>query len=246
MLKRHIQDYFRSLLPSPATGERLRKSASAASPADFVAAPPADFVAASPADFVAAPPAEPAAALRPAAAQRRPGFGLALFAAAAVLAVFAIGYSTGRRGTPPAGGVPPPGPAIALTDGPPPASTRPSLEPRLVLFKMHADWCPRSPKVAPIFQELGEKFANEPVLFVTFDITDAPRQRQAMLLAKSLGILDQIGDHRGEMIRMEPGLIRLVDRHAAEIVCTLRERGEQPEFEAALAHVLPRQPRGEP
>lgn len=227
MIKEQIRDYYRSLTPAPGTSARLVDLAGAA------------------------PDAVPHAALRAAGAQR--WRVAALLATAAAIAAFVIGYGAGRRGAATSGVTADgassgqsPGPAIALTDGPAPASTRPSLEPRLVLFKMHADWCPRSPKVAPIFQELGEKFANEPVLFVTFDITDPPRQRQAMLLAQSLGILDQIGDHRGEMIRMEPGLIRLVDRHAAEIVSTLRERGEQPDFEAALAHALPRKPRAEP
>ena len=115
-----------------------------------------------------------------------------------------------------------------------------AFRPRLVLARMHADWCPRCPTIAPIFEELTGKYGNEAVLFVTLDITDPQTQKQAMLLATSLDIWGHIGiEYNGDRVKIEPGMIRLIDREKGESLGTLRAVDEQPQLEDALAHALP-------
>ena len=55
------------------------------------------------------------------------------------------------------------------------AAVAPEDEPTLVAVQIHADWCPRSPEVAPIFAELLSQYGHEPILFVSLDITDDVR-----------------------------------------------------------------------
>ena len=44
---------------------------------------------------------------------------------------------------------------------------RSNATPGLIAVQIHADWCARSPEVAPIFTDLLTEYGNEPVLFVT-------------------------------------------------------------------------------
>jgi len=117
-----------------------------------------------------------------------------------------------------------------------PPAAAPAPMPRLLLMEVRADWCPRTPVVIPIFQELSERYRNEPVLFVSFDITTEGTRRQAAYLAASLGLSDILGR------RWEPGLLQLVDREQGVIVESLRETFERPRFERALTDALPSPP----
>ena len=60
--------------------------------------------------------------------------------------------------------------------------------PSAVVVKMHADWCPSCKALEPTLAELRAELKDEPVLFLTFDITDAANTEQSRLLAKTLGI----------------------------------------------------------
>lgn len=116
------------------------------------------------------------------------------------------------------------------------ASVGATAFPKLVVVKVHADWCARSPMIAPIFTELTEKYGNQPVLFVTFDITDEKKRRQARYLASSLGI-GWVHDES-----FESGTIMLIDREKSEFLAILTDLEEVPRMENALASALPRQP----
>ncbi len=108
--------------------------------------------------------------------------------------------------------------------------------PKLVAVKVHADWCARSPTVAPIFAELTEQYGNQPVLFVTLDITDEKKRRQARYLTSSLGI-DWVHDES-----IESGTIMLIDREQGEVLAILTDLEQVPRMVSALASALPRQP----
>ncbi len=108
--------------------------------------------------------------------------------------------------------------------------------PRIVAVKFHADWCRRSPVVAPIFDELTEKYGNQPVIFVTLDITSDATREQARMLASSLGI---------DWVYEKPyvsGVIKLIDREQGTVLATLTETQQQPLLEGALVRALPRRP----
>ncbi len=104
--------------------------------------------------------------------------------------------------------------------------------PSLVTVQIHADWCSRSPAVAPIFADLLTQYGNEPVLFVTLDITDDVRRGQAELLAESLGI-PQAFDQP-----FESGMIKLIDRESNALLASITGREESAEFEVRLAEFL--------
>ena len=109
---------------------------------------------------------------------------------------------------------------------------RSNTTPGLVAVQIHADWCARSPEVAPIFTELLTEYGNEPVLFVTLDITDDVRRGQAELLAESLGI-PQAFDQP-----FESGMIKLIDRRNDTLLASITGRDESAEFELVLAESL--------
>lgn len=60
--------------------------------------------------------------------------------------------------------------------------------PAAVVVKMHADWCPSCKALEPTLAELKSELKDEPVLFLTLDITNPVNTEQSRLLAESLGI----------------------------------------------------------
>lgn len=115
-----------------------------------------------------------------------------------------------------------------------------SVQPKLILVRAHADWCPRCPTIAPIFADLTRKYANEPILFITLDITSPETRQQAWMMADSLGVLNLIGQpgDNGRR-RVEPGVIQLIDRDVSAVLAEIRTTDDQPQFEQRLASVLP-------
>jgi thiol-disulfide isomerase/thioredoxin len=104
---------------------------------------------------------------------------------------------------------------------------------RLLLMRVYAEWCPRSPRLSPAYENLVEHYKNEPLLIVSFDVTDPARRRQAGYMAHSLGLLKLLGH------KWEPSTILLIDRESGEILETIREVEERPRMEHALALALP-------
>lgn len=133
---------------------------------------------------------------------------------AAVLALGALGLSvTGRL----------PAAQVAAVD--------PST-PRLVAVQIHADWCARSPEVAPIFAELLTEYGNEPVLFVTLDITDDVKREQAKLLSVNLGIPLAFEEP------FQSGMIKLIDRDDATLLAAITGREQLDELEVEITKAL--------
>lgn len=104
--------------------------------------------------------------------------------------------------------------------------------PRLVAVQIRADWCARTPEVAPLFSELLATYGNEPVLFVTLDITDDTRREQAELLSFSLGIPQAFDEP------FESGMIKLIDRENRVMLAAITGREQAGEFETRIVEAL--------
>jgi thiol-disulfide isomerase/thioredoxin len=65
-------------------------------------------------------------------------------------------------------------------------------KPKLIAAYFYADWCPNCKVFSPAWSAAREHFVadQQPILFVTLDLTDKPRIRQSVLLAQALGIGD--------------------------------------------------------
>jgi len=139
-----------------------------------------------------------------------------LAASFGVLLVITVGYVSSQAWNP--GGAPEPKLDAGL--------------PNLVAVKVHAEWCRRSPVVAPIFKDFTDKYGNEPVLFVDLDITDTTTRQQARYLASDLGI-EWVFDQP-----FESGMIKLLDRERGTVVATLTATDEVPQMDGLLARAL--------
>lgn len=107
------------------------------------------------------------------------------------------------------------------------------VDANLVVVRIHADWCARSPEIAPLFAEVSRKFGNQPVLFVTLDITDDQRRKEAEQMARALGIESVL--HQP----FESGMLKLIDRRQGEALAVATDRQELPALEDMLAQALP-------
>ncbi len=110
------------------------------------------------------------------------------------------------------------------------------LSPNLVVARVHADWCQPSLDLAPFYMDLGEEYRNQPVIFVTLDITDDRSREAALRIASTLGI-DIV-----TRAPFESGVIKLVDRSAGKILAEVSDHEQMPAMELALAMALPAPP----
>ena len=67
--------------------------------------------------------------------------------------------------------------------------------PQVFVAKVHADWCGSCRALEPIIVKLKDTFADDPVLFVTLDVTSKTTISQARLLAVVLGIEEQLKEN---------------------------------------------------
>lgn len=85
--------------------------------------------------------------------------------------------------------------------------------PELIIVRFHADWCRPCKQLALNFDSLKRAAAEEPVLFVTLDLTTAESRRQAGLLAGALG-LDEAWDTNA----MKTGQAMIVCGRSKEVI----------------------------
>lgn len=161
-----------------------------------------------------------AALLRLVAARRQRPSRLRTLASAAVmaaiLALAALGIGLGGR---------------ALL-GPTLEEETTAVLPRLVAVQIRADWCPRTPEVGSVFTELLASYGNEPVLFVTLDITDDILHEQGKRLSANLGISQAFDEP------FESGMIKLIDRQNDVLLATFTG-GEKVEiFKIRIAEAI--------
>ena len=67
---------------------------------------------------------------------------------------------------------------------------------QIIAVKIHADPCGRCRKIAPVFADLQNEFSDDPVLFLTFDLTSKESRRQADRLSSSFEIENVFDKHR--------------------------------------------------
>ncbi len=108
-----------------------------------------------------------------------------------------------------------------------------ALTPNLVAVVIQADWCARTPDVAPIFENMTAEYGNQPILFVTLDITDETGRQQARYMAANLGISSVYDDP------FESGMVKLIDRQDGRVLAVLTGEEHRPRMEGALAQALP-------
>ncbi len=107
--------------------------------------------------------------------------------------------------------------AVALGPDAGEISKTPGVEqPDLIVVRFHADWCGACKQLAPKFDALKQAAADQPVLFVTLDLTSAESRRQAGLLAGALG-LDKAWDRSG----MQTGQAMIVCGRYKEVIATV-------------------------
>lgn len=89
--------------------------------------------------------------------------------------------------------------------------------PKLMVIKIHADWCPHCKSLNEPFDAARTALGQEPVLFVKFDNTNDQTKAQTELLFAALG-LDGLWDAHGS----KNGYIIVVDGASREVVETFK------------------------
>jgi thiol-disulfide isomerase/thioredoxin len=107
--------------------------------------------------------------------------------------------------------------AVAIGPDTEESTKTPGVErPQLILARFHADWCGACKQLTPKFEALQRVAADEPVLFVTLDLTSPKSRRQAGLLAGALG-LDKAWVRSG----MRTGQALIVCGRYQEVIATV-------------------------
>lgn len=72
----------------------------------------------------------------------------------------------------------------------PAEAARPLPKPQLIAVYFYADWCPNCKAFSPILKEARAQggLDDQPILFVTLDLTSKPTIHQSILHAQALGI----------------------------------------------------------
>ena len=124
--------------------------------------------------------------------------------------------------------------ALAITLVPALAYTKmdQAERPTVIAVKFHADWCGSCKVIAPAFVDLANKYDGEPVLFVTFDLTNRTTTAQAEYLAAALGLSKVWSKHAPKT-----GYVLLIDTQTNKVVDTLTRA---PFPRCAIAWATPR------
>ena len=112
--------------------------------------------------------------------------------------------------------------------------------PNLVAVRFHADWCPRCPMIASIYGDLSQRYRDQPVLFVTLDVTNGVTRRQSWERAQAAGIGWVYPDTKPYRASgsYETGMIQLVDRRRGEVLAVVTGDEHLPRMEGVLAEAL--------
>ncbi len=88
---------------------------------------------------------------------------------------------------------------------------KPLARPMVIALRFHADWCGSCKKLDPQFKAVAKKLADQPILFLTLDLTNDKTKRQAHYLAAALGLgkqWDQLGGGKTGIIQVLDGFHR--------------------------------------
>lgn len=107
-----------------------------------------------------------------------------------------------------------------------------NTSPQVFVAKVHADWCGSCRALEPIIAELKNNFADDPVLFVTLDVTNKTTISQARLLAAALGIEEQLKENN------KTGLLIIWNSNEMELVEILTLKSTQEEMVKTIKKAL--------
>ena len=109
------------------------------------------------------------------------------------------------------------------------------MAPQVVGLMFHSDHCGSCKILDPKVKAAQASFAKEPILFLTFDHTDAATQTQAALLADATGM--------GEIYAAQnkaSGFMLLVDPNSREVMAKLSRDMSVAEIETAIRNAFGR------
>ena len=92
------------------------------------------------------------------------------------------------------------------------AAEEAASEPQVITAIFHADWCGTCKKMGPAVMDTQARYADKPVLFVKFDLTNKKTTNQSALLASALGIGDTFKANQ------KTGFALLLDGKTKEVV----------------------------
>lgn len=104
--------------------------------------------------------------------------------------------------------------------------------PRLAAVQTVMANCPQCPTIRCVFRELAAKNADQPILFLTADLTNEQTRQQWEKLAGVFG-MDWVTPQCGQS-----GVIQVADLNEKRILGKLTRREEQPELEKLLKRAL--------
>lgn len=107
--------------------------------------------------------------------------------------------------------------------------------PALVVAKFHADWCSACRAMGDVATDLANKHDGQPILFVTFDLTNATTRRQSELRAAAFGLGDLFDANQEKT-----GFLVVVDAKTRAEVARLTREQSLKDMSGALAKALPK------
>lgn len=107
--------------------------------------------------------------------------------------------------------------------------------PALVVAKFHADWCGACRAMGDVATDLANKHDGQPVLFVTFDLTNATTRHQSEMRAAALGLGTLFDANRDKT-----GFLVLIDTASRTEVARLTREQSLKDMSAALLKALPK------
>ncbi len=93
-----------------------------------------------------------------------------------------------------------------------------SVDPDYLVVKFHADWCGNCKAMGSSFEDLQEKFKEDNIEFVKFDLTDKETAAKAEAKAKQIGISNILDENR------MTGFILIIDNSTKKILYKLTKR----------------------
>ena len=117
--------------------------------------------------------------------------------------------------------------ALLLTAIPAIAATVPVEgrgDPALYVVKVHADWCGSCQALDPILDEVRKAVADEPVLFLELDVTDAALTAQSRLMAAAIGVEEHLKANN------KTGLVLLIHSADKSLLETLTRKNSAEEM----------------
>jgi len=94
------------------------------------------------------------------------------------------------------------------------------VNPDYLVVKFHADWCGNCKAMGSSFKDLQNKFKDDNIEFVKFDLTDKETTTRAESKARQIGISDILNDNR------KTGFILIIDNTSKKVLYKLTKNND--------------------